>query len=151
AFPENALLAVAGRMDVPSMMEFVGEFLGDDARKALRDSLEHRAGPAAKVVRDLLLAVGPDYGFCVMAPPPDDRAWAPQMFSAVRVRPGPDGKPIEQTLWGALNFFAGLAVLDWNGKHEDKLDLKTVLQDKTEVKYFLNDKQFPPGVQPAFA
>ena len=34
AFPDNALLSVAGRLDAPAFAEFVGEFLAEDARKA---------------------------------------------------------------------------------------------------------------------
>jgi hypothetical protein len=129
----------------------VGEFLDEPSRKALRDSLDRPAGPAlGKNLRELLPYIGPDVGMYVAAPPAGDKNWFPQALWAVRVRSNPTGKPVERTLMDALNAFANLAVLDHNSKHDDRIDLKTVQQDKIEVKYFVNEK-FPAGFQPAYA
>lgn len=151
-FPPDAMFATAGRIDVAALTELIGEFLDDDARKAVRESLDRSVGPPlAKTLRELVTSLGPDMGMYLAAPPTGDKAWFPEGVWAVRVRPTTSGKPVEQTLLDALNAFANLAVLDYNSKHEDRLELKTVQQDKVEVKYFVNDQQFPPGLQPAYA
>jgi hypothetical protein len=85
-----------------------------------------------------------------LAAPAAGPAWFPEGVWAVRIRPGPDGKPVDQRLLDALNFFANLAVLDHNSKNPDRLTLKSAQQNDVDVKYFVNDK-LPPGLQPAFA
>jgi hypothetical protein len=151
AFPPDAMFATAGRVDVAALIELIGEFLDDDARKAIRESLERSVGPPlAKTLREVAASLGPDLGMYVAAPDAGG-AWFPEGVWAVRVRPATSGKAVEQTLMDALNAFANLAVLDHNSKNEDRLELKTVQQDKVEVKYFVNDKQFPPGLRPAYA
>ena len=152
AFPDDAMLAVAGRLDVAALIEMIGGFLPEEARKALLDSLDKGGMPAiGKIVRDLKSNVGPDAGFCIMAPPAKDKDWVPHAVWAVRVRPGAGEQPADQAVLDALNFLAGLAVLDYNSKNPDRLSLRTAQQDKVEVKYFVNDKKFPPGFQPAYA
>jgi hypothetical protein len=153
AFPDDALLAVAGRIDVPALLDMIGDFLPDNARKPFRDLLEQGTLPAplGKLTKDVLPNMGPDVGFCVVAPKPDDKGWSPQALWALRVRPGKGEVPADQTLLDTMNFFANLAVFDHNTKHPDRLELKTMQQDKLEVKYFVNDKRFPPGFQPAYA
>jgi hypothetical protein len=151
AFPPDAMFATAGRIDVAALTELIGEFLDDEARKAIRESLDRSAGPAlAKTLRDLIASLGPDVGMYVAAPSAGDKNWFPEGVWAIRIRPAASGKPVERTLMDALNAFANLAVLDHNSKNEDRLELKTVQQEKVEVKYFVNDK-FPPGLQPAYA
>lgn len=151
AFPRDAILATAGRCDVAALVELCSEFVDEETRRNIRDSLQQNAGPAiARAVNNLIASVGPDVGMYVAAPPAE-AGWFPEMLWAVRVRPGPDGKPTEQPILDALNFFANLAVLDHNSKHPDRMTLKTVQQNDVEVKYFVNDKQFPPGLQPAYA
>jgi hypothetical protein len=51
----------------------------------------------------------------------------------------------------ALNSLATLAVFHHNRGQPGALSLKSTLQDKIEVKYLVNDEQFPPGLRPAFA
>ncbi|MBL8795513.1 MAG: hypothetical protein JNM56_16530 [Planctomycetia bacterium] len=149
-FPPDAILAAAGRFDVAAFLQLFTEFLDDTTKKGIRDSIDQSAGPAmGKMLRDLLPSLGPDVGFCVLAPE-KERGWFPDVLWATRVRSNADGKPAEQTLLDGLNFLAGLAVFDHNSKHADRLDLKSVQQDKLEVKFFVNPKQFPAGMQPAY-
>jgi hypothetical protein len=151
AFPRDVILATAGRCDVAALIELCGEFVDEETKRGIRDSLQQNAGPAiAKAVHNLVATFGPDVGMYVAAPP-SNAGWFPEMLWAVRVRPGPDGKPTEQPILDAINFFANLAVLDHNSKNADRMTLKTVQQNDVEVKYFVNEKQFPPGLQPAYA
>jgi len=152
AFPDNALFAVAGRIDVGAFLDVFGEFLTEETRKSVVDALDQAAGPAlGKVIRDVVRSCGPDWGTCIVAPAAGDKAWFPQVITALRVQPGPGPKPADQTLLDAINFFTGLAIFDHNSKHDDRISLKTVVQDKVEVKYLVQDKIFPPGLQPAYA
>lgn len=152
AFPEDALLAAAGRIDGLAVAEMIGDFLPEDSRKALRDAIQQGNLPApfGKLAKEVLPNLGPDAGFYVTAPKADDKNWFPQVVWAVRVRPGAADTPADQTLLDILNFLANLAVLDHNAKNPDRLTLKSTTQDKLEIKYFVNDKRFPPGFQPAY-
>ena len=50
----------------------------------------------------------------------------------------------------ALQAGVMLAVREHNRRHGDKLRLRSLVQDGVEVKYLVNDEQFPPGFRPAF-
>lgn len=151
-FPEDAVLTVAGRLDVGALIGMVGEFLDEDARKALRSVLDHALGAALteEVGRDVLPNLGPDVGVCVVAPPARDPNWFPHVVGTLRVRPGDGAIPADLALSGALNAFAMLAVLDHNRKSPDRVRLRATALDGVEVKY-LQGESFPPGFQPTFA
>jgi hypothetical protein len=152
-FPEDALLATAGRCDVATLVEMLGDFLDADARRAVRAGLDQLLGPALgqDVVRDILPNLGPDCGLCVAAPPAAEKGWFPHVVAAVRVRAGDGAIPADLAVQGALNSFAMLAVLDHNRKHPDQpLRLRVTWQDRVEVKY-LEGAALPSGLQPAFA
>jgi hypothetical protein len=152
-FPDNALLAVAGQVDVVGLVEMVGEFLPEEARKGIREAVESGAGAALgkDIAKDVLPNLGPDWGFCILAPPAKDKGWFPHVIGALRVDPGKTKPPVDQALVNALNSFAVLAVLGYNKDHPDApLYLKDTEQGPVQIKYFANDKQFPPGLQPAY-
>lgn len=152
AFPKDALLATAGRIDLPAALDSLSGFLPEEARKALPHLLDGAPLPGiGKIVREVLPNLGPDIGFCVIAPADDDKNWLPQAAAALRVRPGKGEQPADQTLLDALDLAAGFAVFDYNSKNRDRVSLRTLRQDKVEVKYFVNDKKFPAGFQPAYA
>jgi hypothetical protein len=152
AFPEDALAAFAGRLDAAALVDAVAQFMTEEARKAARSALEKGPGPAlARVYLDVLPHIGPDFGWCVLAPTSAAKEWLPQGVAALRIRPGSGAKTADQTILDLLNFFAYLALVDYNNKHEDRLSLKSTTVGQAEVKYFSNDKTLPPGVQPAFA
>lgn len=147
--PEDALLVTAFRLDFHALVDFLGDFLTEDVRRSIRTSVDQWAGAALgrDVATEVLPSLGPDLGFCILPPAAADKSWFPQTLLVLRVKDASLG----QSLVSALNSFAILAVLDHNGKHPDKLSIKSVMQDKVEVKYLAHDKAFPPGFQPAFA
>lgn len=151
AFPDGALLALAGRVDLTALVEMTAEFLAPEARKGLRDAFERGWPPLGKLGKDVLPYLGPDIGFCIVAPPAGEKGWAPRVLWALRVQRGNGNVPVDQAILDALNFFSGIAVLDWNSKNRDGLSVKTAMQEKVEVRYFVNEKHFLPGVQPAYA
>ncbi|HEV3260973.1 MAG TPA: hypothetical protein VG013_29240 [Gemmataceae bacterium] len=152
-FPSHAILAVAGRVDGVALGELVSGFLTPEARTRLREAVDRGAGAALgkEVGKEVVPFLGPDWGFCVVAPPAVEKALVPEMLWALRVRP--DGKvpPVDQALLNALNTFAMLAVFSYNSANADQISLKTAVEDKTEVKYLASNKRFAPGFQPAFA
>jgi hypothetical protein len=152
-FPEKAMLALAGRIDAAALVEALSEFLTPEARQQLQSAVEGTVGSIVgkDIVKDLLPNLGPDWGFCVMAPPADGKEWFPQVVGALRVRPGTTGTPADLTLLNALNSLATLAVFSQNGGQPGPLSLRSALQDQVEVKYLVNEEKFLPGFQPAFA
>jgi hypothetical protein len=152
-FPKNALLTLAGRVDVPAFTEMLSEFLADDAKKSVRSAI---AGTVEAVlgkdtVQNLLASLGPDWGVCVVAPPASAAEWVPHVIGALRVARGSAGIPADLTVWNAVHALATLAVFHHNHGQPGPLHLKATLQSKIEVQYLANEEQLPPGVQPAFA
>lgn len=151
--PDSALLTLTGRLDIPALAEMLSEFLADDARKSLCAMVEGtvEAILGKDIVKGILASLGPDWGVCLVAPPAGDKAWIPQFIGALPVRTATVGVPADLAVWDALNALAMLAVFHHNRGQPGRLSLKSTLQDKTEVKYLVNDEQFPPGLRPAFA
>jgi hypothetical protein len=146
-FPKDSLLTAAAQVNLPDLVEALGEFLTPKARKALTDRMKRNLSES--FTKQLLGALGPDAGLCIA---PTDKSSFPHVLIALRVRPAPPGKPsAEKTLMTAMGFFVGLAVLDHNSKNKDQLVLKRENQDGVEVRYLVNDKKFRAGLRPAFA
>lgn len=152
-FPDTALLAVAVRLDGQALAEMVGGFLTPENRQAVRQAVERGLGAVLgkDVAREVLPALGPDAGLCITAPPIADAGWFPHVVAALRVQPGGEGVPVGSALVSALHSFATLAVLGYNRERPDALSLRTVVQDRVEVRSLVNETLFPPGLQPAFA
>jgi hypothetical protein len=152
-FPEDALLTIAGRVDVPALVEMLGEFLADDARRSFRTIVANtiEAILGKDILQELLPNLGPDCGVCVLVPPAGTKGWVPHILAALRVSPGAANIPADRAVWNALNAFATLAVFHHNRGQPGQVILKSVLQDKNEVNFLVNEEQFPPGLQPAFA
>jgi hypothetical protein len=152
-FPDNALVAFAGRFDVSAFEEMLGEFLTPSTRKAWHDHLDRFLGAALDkdVVKEVLPCLGPDFGLCILAPEEGSKSWLPRTIAAVRVRPGDKPPAVDRALFTAATALAQAAVIDHNRKHDDRMVLKTQYQDKVEVKYLTGAAHFPAGLQPAFA
>jgi hypothetical protein len=153
AFPDDAMLAVAGRVDFAALLEMLDEFMTPEARTAFHDALEHNLGaPSGKdFIKELLPALGPDCGLCLIAPPTAEKGWFPHTLLAIRVRPGPKGESVDADILTTVNFYAQLAVVTHNQKKKNPLSLKTLIQDKVEVKYLSGEGVFPSGLRPSFA
>jgi hypothetical protein len=151
-FSDDALVALAGRIDLASLAEAVGEFLTPEARHAARLAAEQSVGAVPGLGRDRLAAVlgrlGPDLGFAVSAPAPADPGWQPRALMAVRLRTDPAEAA---AVLNALQFFAGFAAFSYNSRHEDQIRLDRARVDGADVHFLANDTGFPPGLQPAFA
>jgi hypothetical protein len=158
SFPEEPLLAVAGRIDPAALFEVVADFLPEAERRRAREKLDHGLGAilGKDLVKDILPALGPDWGFCLAAPAARPGAgagpaWFPEAFLAVRVTRKEEEAPVDQAILSALVFGARLLVLGHNKDHPDKpLSFKTARHGKAPVHY-LTGRAFPPGVRPALS
>jgi hypothetical protein len=151
-FPDNALFAFAGRFDASAFEEMLGELLAPGTRRTLREGLDRYVGAALDkdVIADVLPCLGPDFGGCITVGE-DGKSWPPVFLFALGIRPGDKLPHVDKSLFSALNALAQAAVIDHNAKHAERMVLKTVVQDKVEVKYLAGGTHFPPGLQPAFA
>jgi hypothetical protein len=150
-FPDDAMVAMASRIDLPSLVSIAQEFLPAELNKSMKNALDRGFGATLgrDFLADVLPNIGPDWGMCVMAPPSEDKSWVPQTVFALRAQPGDKKPPVDQTVLDAVNFYAGVAVLMHNTKDAKPLSLKSVKQDKVEIKY-LTGGEFPEGMEPAF-
>jgi hypothetical protein len=154
SFPDNALMAAGGRLDAAAQYDLLGELLTPASRGVLTAGLERGIGAVLgkDVVKEVLPAIGPDWGLCVTTPAADSKSWMPRMLFAVRVAPGAGADPIDQALLAAVHTAAQVAVLGHNNKSPDQpIVLRTTVLDKVKVRYLEGETTFPLGVRPAFA
>jgi hypothetical protein len=146
AFPDDALLAVGGRIDAAAWNDFLSGLLPEEQRKAVREASRRFAGPALgkNIATDVLPLLGPDWGVCVLAPRAEDKGWFPHTIWALRIQPG----GIDHAMLNVLNSLALLAVFAYNGSHPDQITFHAL--EKLEGGYLSNDQEFPAGFQPAF-
>jgi hypothetical protein len=150
-FPDDAMMAMASRIDLPSLVSVAQEFLPAELNKSMKNALDRGFGATLgrDFLADVLPNIGPDWGMCIVAPASDDKSWIPQSVFALRTQAGDKKPPVDQTVLDAVNFYAGVAVLMHNTKDAKPLSLKSVNQDNVEVKY-LTGGDFPEGMAPAF-
>jgi hypothetical protein len=153
SFPDRVLVAGAVRVDPASLLGMMSDFLPPEGGPALAGELNRALGPPSgkDVVKEVIPCLGPDLGFCLFAPPAGEKNWSPQGFAALKVAPGSAATPVDQSVLATVHFFTALAVLAHNGTDPaHQLSLKTMTQDKREVRYLAGEGIFPPGVRPAF-
>ncbi len=151
-FPDNALFALALHVNAPALYKAIEDFLSPEARVSLRTEIDGNLSLlllGQDFLKDVLPAIGPDWGVCVTAPPPGDKSWFPQTLAAVRLDPGPGADSVHSL----LSFLLGLAtpaIRAYNKEHPDRLlSLHKDTIDKQEVKYLSGERVLPPGLQPA--
>jgi hypothetical protein len=155
-FPDNALFAATGRVNLAALVAIVGDFLPPEERQALGENLQRTLGASLDkdLLTEVLPALGPDWGVCVAAPPRGDKGWFPHVILALRAGTGPKKTaPVDEALLEALHSGALLAVVGHNSQHkapQEQMSLKSVWQDKVKV-YYLACDSFPAGLRPAFA
>jgi hypothetical protein len=147
AFPDNALLAGAVRLDFAALVEMLGDFMTKENREAFGRQVSFGGVLGNNFLKD----VGPDVGFAVFAPEPAEKSWLPHAAFALRLGPGPNPKQrTDQAIVVLLNSFAAVQVVAHNQQHPDEtLDLAVIHQAKREVHTLSGDKVLPPGVQPS--
>ncbi len=153
-FPEDALLALAGRLDLAALAQFLGEAMPPAVRRTAEAELDRTVGAVVgrSVRKELLPALGPDWGLCVTAPPSEGKGWAPSVVLAVKVARGDEADPLDEAVLAALQWGAQLGVLGHNKAHPDRpLSLRAQTVDGVRGRFLSGDGVFPEGVQPGFA
>jgi hypothetical protein len=149
AFPDDALIAWAGRSDWAAMFEMVNGFQPKDKDAAGKSSPGDALGKEF-FTEALLPKIGPDWGFCVTAPEPGTKDPLPRGFFALRVAGGDDA-PVDKAILSAAHTAVLFAVVAYNHQHPDAvLRLMTLTKNKAEIYYLVGERVFPPGVQPAY-
>ena len=154
AIPDNSLLALGARVDAAALFELAGELMSRESHDSLTGQLNRLVGATLgkDFINDVLPALGPDWGLCVLAPPAQEKGWAPQVLFALRVLPGPPAAPVDKALLSAVNTSAMLAVFAHNQQHPDRpLSLQFDTESNKGIKYLQGERCFPPGLQPAFS
>src|SRR5262249_28261983 len=150
-FPEDALLALGGRLDLSALTEFLGEAMTTAVRQTAEAELDRTVGAVVgrSVRKELLPALGPDLGPCVTGQPADGKGWAPSVILAVKAARGDEADPIDEAVLGALKWGAQLAVLAHNKAHPDRpLGLRARVVGGVRGRFLSGDGVFPEGVQP---
>jgi hypothetical protein len=152
-FPESALIAVGGRLDGATLPEVIGGFLTVEQRQTLHAALNRHFYALLgedDFASEVLPAIGPDWGLCLLAPPAADKNWMPRALFALRVESKRAKKAIEPKLLGILDFAARLLIFVHNNQQPDRpFSLKTGAVDGREVRYLSGD--LPAGIQPSYA
>jgi hypothetical protein len=151
-FPEHAILSVAGRTDFAGLAAFIEAATPSEVRPQLKSSAAtaSQAFLGRDIVTDVLPSLGPNWGFCLAAPPTDRKGWFPELLFALQVRGKPGERPLEQAIFDAMRAGAGMVVLAHTAEGLGT-QLKTEQHDKVALLSLLNPKIFPIGCQPAFA
>ena len=147
--PEQPLLAVAGQIDLAGLYAALSELMPAANREALEAEMETWIGSATgkNVVKELLPALGPDWGAWLAAPGPKEAL--PRMAAALKAAPGASAEPVDEALVSAMQTWAGLGLLKHNRAHpEDKARL-VAPGDRDRLRR-IESKSFPTGISPAW-
>ena len=153
-FPESALLVAGGRLDGAALLEIFTGFLTPENRQALHATLNRQFAALLgeeDFARDVMPALGPDWGLCITAPAARDKSWMPRTLFALRVDSSRTKKALDRKLLAGLDFAARLVILGHNTEHPDQpMVLKSGEVDGQEFRYLASERGLPPGLQPAY-
>ena len=149
--PDNALLAVAGRVKANDLIDVLTLLAPMEGKTGIRETLEQTLGPiVGKDKLPLVLdALGPDWA--VWAAPPAKGATVPVVVAAVKVQTD-DVKSADasKSLIQALEYGFQVARIAYNAKHKDQIDLRKE-KDGDAVIVSLTGDGLPSGLRPCFA
>ncbi len=150
-FPDSAIFSMAGRVDVAALADSILSLSPPDVRQQMQKSLQPLTAMAGlDLNKDVAPYIGPDWGICMM--PAADPQKIPMILAALAVQPGKKTFGVDQSLYQGIQFLAGFSLLDFNRRHpNDPMALRTLQQDKIEVKYLVHPTALPPGIEPALA
>jgi hypothetical protein len=151
-WPQGAFLTLTKTIDLPGTVAGVSEFMDPSTRQILRSSIEQKAAAVLgqDVVGEALPILGPEWGVCFAAPPSSEPGWFPHLLAAVHLHPTAAEPSPELLVMNALNSVATLVVFAQNQVKPGTVSLRSRIHEGSEIKY-VTDKEFPPGLQPAFA
>jgi hypothetical protein len=149
--PADALVRLAGRLDVAALEQVLEEFLLPETRRRWREGWQRQLGAilGADLFQEVLPRLGPDWGLCLL--PPTQKGNFPELLFALRLQDGPPQAPVDQALCRGLQFFAQVVIWHHNQTHPHPLRLRELRQGAVTVYSLSGPEAFPPGWQPSFA
>jgi hypothetical protein len=151
--PDNALLAVAGRIDLKASFDIVRGFMSDEAQMTSKKLTTETVAPilGRDVVPKLFSSVGPDCAFWVVAPNETSKSTIPTATFAIRIRPeGSKNSEIGKSLVVGLDTIAHLFRLEYNKNHDDQFTISDEKQANESVKVLQNENLLPEGLSVAY-
>lgn len=145
--PDDALVAVGGRLQATELLDGIASLLPEDGKKSLRAGIDDTLGPLVGKDRlpGVLAALGPDWGVCVGSPRGDQ--FLPTVVAAVHVKEPDAARSLAQAVeYGFLT-----ARLAYNIKHADQIAIGEERDGDVVIKSLTGAKAFPPGFAPSFA
>lgn len=152
AVPDDAILAVVGRLNVPRLLAGFESFLAPDGKAGLKKAIEEGLAPI--VGRDKLPAVlaglGPDWVVWIAPPDKASDGFLPGWTAALKLTDDKGGVDVGRTVMQAVDFVAQMARFAYNKDHTDQIELTEATRDGATVKVMSNEKAFPVGQRPSF-
>jgi hypothetical protein len=154
SLPEDALLVTGGRIDAEALHETLGLFMSKTTREGLEEELNRSLGAmmGKSITKDVIPALGPDWGFALTAPPKEGKQWAPNALFAVKVAPGDAADPVDEAILATIHAWAQMAVLGHNKNRDHKpMSLRSTIVEGIKIRSILGGENFPVGVEPSCA
>lgn len=153
AFPDDAILALAGTIDADTLIALVASFLPPEQRPMLRKQIEQEVGAVVgkEKVSAVMAALGPQGGLCLLKSGSTGGP-LPTLIAAIGVK---ESDPIvARTVFDAVHFYAKALAVDYNRIHDDQITLETGTLELGSAAMTIvtasDPKLFPQGVEPAF-
>lgn len=154
SIPKEAILALAGRLDLPQLLSLGKSFLSDPGLKGLKELVDNQIAPAVgkDALPDLLKSIGPDWGIWLTPPGKTSRGRLPDLTVALRVRnPESQDNALGDAMRLGLSFAFQMFRVEYNKSHDDQFTIRDVKDDSGSIQHLENAKLLPKGVRPAFA
>jgi hypothetical protein len=151
AIPDDAMLAIAGRVKANDLIDFLSSLNANDGKPGVREMVEQTFGPIVgkNKLPVVLDALGPDWG--VWIAPPAKGSAVPVAVAAVKVQTaGEKGAEASKALVQAIEFGFQTMRIAYNAKHKEQLELKEEKDGEAVIKS-LSGGDFPTGFRPSFA
>lgn len=147
--PADAMLAVGGRFQATELIDGIKSLLPDAAKVSLQSSIDDILGPVfgKDKLPAVMGALGPDWG--VFVGPPSG-GFFPTVVAGVNVEAIGTKPETAQALLQAVDFGFMSARIAYNASHPNQLGIRDTRDGDVVIKSLVNDKVFPPGVQPSF-
>ena len=147
--PEDAILAIGGRINLPDLLAALRSISSDADRKQLDETIRRDFGAiVGKSKLDPLLAgIGPSWLLWVA--PPVGTNWVPTAQASVELQ-GSDTEMVERSLKQSIDFGLQLLRVQHNRDHDIQIDIDSTRINDVLVQY-LDTSLFPNGFRPGYA
>ena len=153
SIPDDAMLAVAGRLKVKPLLDLLSLVNAAEGKPTAREQIAEALGPiVGKDKLPLVLdALGPDFAAWVVPPAAGARNALPTVVGAVKVQAdGEKGASASKALVQSLEFGFQTARIAYNARHDDQIELREEKDGDVVIKS-LTGEAFPAGFRPCFA